>query len=256
MNRFLAGLRMVVVDTPYDTLDLPITQQLFSQCAAFKIKSYQTVYPYGVLPVDAYEFISTHHFLCRERGGSYEILMCFKTITLKKCRVHLLRFPAVGLLRSSDAHTHAAVLEELLLKHDRSPEKVSYGGSWTIRPEARENPAISILFKELFIAMLVQHERTSGTSERYCYGVLKVKTDSFFANYGYVPLSDGGSLLPPFNSSALMDDPGVILRCSQFSAEAEQLAEKYQSLWERRLHIDADFVARELAQELKRKVAA
>jgi hypothetical protein len=102
----IPNLQIVVLESPYDNMNDPLVRDLFSKIVQLKIEGYRLVYPYGVLPVDSYDFIATHHLVCREINGSYQVLMGVKYITLKKCLTHNLPFPGIALLRTAKAVSH------------------------------------------------------------------------------------------------------------------------------------------------------
>jgi hypothetical protein len=245
ITRLVPNLRIVVLESPYDTLSDPLVQDLFSRTMKLKIEGYQTVYPYGVLPVDSYDFIATHQLVCREKNGRYEILMGAKYVTLQKCMTHRLPFPGLSLLRSSAATPHAQILESLLERYSKNPEKVSYGSSWTIDPISRSNPVVKKTLKDLMTATLVHYETELETVERFCCGAPKIKTDLYFENLGYHRLSDQNNPLPAFNQASLMGEAAVMLRCSNFSDAALNIAESYRDLWESRLVLRPESVAQQ-----------
>lgn len=197
---------------------------------ALKIEGYQTVYPYGVLPVDSYDFFATHHLVCREVKGRWDILMAYKSVTLARCQTHRLPFPGLSLLRNSGAETHAHTLEGLLKSHASHPELVTYGSSWTIHPEARKDLSLKNQLKEIMTAMLVRHEQDIGSVERISCGAPKIKTDQYFINLGYERLSRDGDLLPAFPQASLIGEMAVMLRCSQFSDYALSVSDNYNKL--------------------------
>jgi hypothetical protein len=236
------NLRIVVIESPYDTLSDPLARDLFSKMLQLKIAGYRMVYPYGVLPADTSDFIATHQLICREVKDSYEVLMGVKYITLKKSQTHNLPFPGLTLLRAARAELHEKALEQLLVSYRETPEKVSYGGSWAIGAEARSNPVLQKVLKDLFAVTLVRHEMEIGTSERFCAGATKVKTHEYFQNLGYEKFCYDGQVLPTINTASLLGEPAFMFRCTRFSPAALDLADRYQKLWDSRLVISSESI--------------
>jgi hypothetical protein len=91
-------LKIIVLNSPYDTIQNPLTQSLLAKTIAMKIAGYRKHYPYGVLPADSYDFVATHLILCEENNGDYEPLMGMKFTTYERCKIHNLEFPILHIV--------------------------------------------------------------------------------------------------------------------------------------------------------------
>jgi hypothetical protein len=238
IRRLSNNLRIVVIDNPYDSLDNPMVQDLFAKTMALKIQGYRSVYPYGMLPTDTYDFVATHQLVCQEKNGSYEVLMGYKSITLQRCQIHRLAFQPLAVLQASQATPHDQVMESILAKHAKNPEKISAGCGWTIHPSARENEILRKTLKDLMTTMLVYHEQETGTLERVCGAIPRVKTDNYFENLGYQRLSHNGEVLPPFSAPSHFGEQAVMLHCPRFTEAAFTTAEHYRDIWDARVVVE------------------
>jgi hypothetical protein len=147
---------------------------------------------------------------------------------------------------------HEAALGAVLEQNQSQAERITFGSSWTTRPEARENGPLKQVLKELMIAMLVKQESANGTLEQICFGVPRVKTDQHFARLGYERLTHQGEVLSPFSLNSLAGESVVLVHCRQFSPEANAIAEKYADLWKERLLIQPEL---EIAEKKTKEAA-
>lgn len=231
------GLKLVILESPYDQINDPQVKELFIETQALKINGYHGVYPYGVLPVDTYDFVATHHLVCETGQGRLEPIMGYKSITLDKCKTHKLPFPGISVLRSSQAASHEKALQELLDGYQNNASAIDWGSSWTIAPRIRDNIELKKFLKELFIAMHVCHEREIGTKEWVTCGNNRVKTDRLFLDLGYQPLQSNGVALPYFIYTPLIDAEAMMFTCTKFSDSALKLADKFRDFWNTRIVI-------------------
>lgn len=247
------NLRVVELRSPYDCLEQDRARLLFSRIMALKIRGYRAVYPYGVLPVDGYDFIATHLAVCEE-GPSYDWLplMAFRTVSWERCQRHRLPFHGLSVLRASGARIQEQSLERHLEFCGKDGIAVSYGSSWTIDPRVRDEPELKRFLRDLMAGMLVCHERESGSGERLTCGTFKVKTDKFFQDLGYERLAEQGIELPPFQQTSLFGESVAVLRCARFSPAGLELAERYEELWRGREILGAESASE---NDVERKAA-
>ena len=57
-------IKIVVMECPYDTWDINPTQELFGKMVSLKLAGYRARHPYGVMPVEAYDYIGIHQLVC------------------------------------------------------------------------------------------------------------------------------------------------------------------------------------------------
>lgn len=239
------NLRIVILNAPYDTLKNPEAQSLLGATLALKLDGYRRSYPYGVLPVDSYDFISTHHLVCEEKNGSLIPLMGYRSVTLEAAKVFKMPFPGLAVVRSSGAKRHEAVLLRLIEEADNAKRPITYGSSWTISPQVTSGSAFRQHMKHLMTTMLVGYELGAGIEERFCCGVPAMKSDRFFQEVGYTRIEEDGDPLPPFSQASLLGEEAVLLRCRTFSDKALEIADAHHEFWANRIVIDEGTAARE-----------
>lgn len=235
MPQITGAIELRVIETPYDALTLGSeVQTLFMQALLLKLNSYKNVYPYGVMPTDTYDFISTHHIVGLRRGEGFRPLMVYRMVTAEKCEAHRVPFPGLLALRGPGGEAHSRVLEERLRAWRERGERVSFGSAWAIVPELRADRELREFLKDLMTAMLVHHETESGAKHLLAAGMVGVHTDAYFRDIGYAPLADRGAPLPPFRHASLMGAEAILMHAEGFNAKARSLAEKHRIYWKNR----------------------
>lgn len=229
--------QVIVLDSPYNSFFNPQTQRYLTQALRLKLRSYQNVYAPGVLPLDTYDFISTHHLIGRGSGRNFQPLMVFRTTPLDRCAAHRLAFPGLAVLRGSGAEQHASELQKRLEQWSHQGLRVSYGSGWAIAPELRENRELRNILKDLMTAMLVNYEVESRTDRFVACGVVRVHTEEYFQSIGYRIMTSQEGDLEPFPQASLIGSNAVLLEAEKFNARALRLAEQYRDLWEARHEI-------------------
>jgi hypothetical protein len=225
--------KIITLTAPYDSLESndELGENLL-EMFRLKLRGYRDVYEYGVLPVDAYDFISTHHLFGFETEGPFRPLMAFRTIEMDKCDLHGMPYPGLTILRSSGAHLHADTLLTLLNRW--KGQRVSYASSWTMAPNLRLDRPVRDFLRDMMVTMLMNHELDRKTDHKVLCGVPKVHTDKLFERYGYERVKANGEPLPPFPQASLMGEEAVLLHCERFSDEALEIAAKHRHIWDAR----------------------
>jgi hypothetical protein len=240
MPRVTEAIRIVVIESPYDSLPGNVSAQaLLMRALMMKLGSYRDVYPYGVMPLDTYDYLSTHHLVGLDREGEFQPLMAYRTILSEKCDLHRLPFPALLALRDPTSALHARVLGELLRQWKERGERVSFGSSWGIDPALRADRELRDFLKELMTATLVHHETSLGTAHLLGAGMTGVHTDRYFREIGYEVVEHDGFPLPPFRHASLLGAEALLLHAGSFNARALEIAARYREYWERREVVSA-----------------
>ncbi len=97
---------------------------------------------------------------------------------------------------------------------------------------------------------LYWHSREYEIKNEFLLGVVKAKTDLFFMNYGYKPISIGPVELPAFEAIDVDHKEVRMLYREQFNSNANQLLEKYDLLFQECTVIGSPFgLANEFGKE-------
>lgn len=230
------AVRLVMIEPPYETLSLNEGRDYFTRGLLMKLQSYQQIYAPGVLPLDTYDFISTHFLIGVDRPDGFAPMMVFRTTSWEACLRHNLPFTGVAVVRSSGAEAHARRVEEMLAQWKAENRKVFYGSGFAISPESRKlDPEVRALMKDLMISTLARYEIEQGSYTRLACAVLKVHTDQLFATIGYRRICDAkGEPLPPFQQASILGERAVLVECPVFTDEAMGLVAKHEGVWNRR----------------------
>lgn len=232
-------IKIVVLESPYDTWSNPQVGNLLMSLIGVKLRGYGHEYPYGVLPVDGADLISSHLAICREEeNGTLNPLMAIRWTSMKKCRLHYTSFPGMTLLQQAGAVQHVKALEEIIANADERDVDLVYSGSLSIDPSQRGNKERSLFFRELLTMMYVRYQREIGFAELMAGGTCRFKIEKWLGSIGHEPLGLDGKELSPIEVKHLAKEKVQIMHLREFSFEAMAIAQKWQHLWDERLVID------------------
>lgn len=239
----MENLKIVVLESPYDSWNDPITGNLLKDLIGVKLRGYSSEYPYGVLPVDGADLISTHICVCRIKDdGSFVPLMGFRWTSLKKCRLHYMNFPGLSLLQQANAPDHIAALEKIISEIDKRNSDLCYTGSLTIEPLERNTKERSIFFREMLTLMFVSYQKDTNFPEMMAGGTIRFKIEKWLSSTGHAPLMKNSIELGPINVKHLAGEQVLVMHLKEFSFEALKIAKKWQHMWDDRLVISPSVV--------------
>ena len=142
-------------------------------------------------------------------------------------------FPPLAMASGSKPHFKA--ISWIVERAEREGRVISYDSSWTMDPKVRREPGYPRLLREILTATLVQVHREYGIEESICAGVPRMKTEKYFESIGYRPIEQKGIPLPPLAFEQRMGDSIIYLHKESFTADATAMANRYMTLWDRRL---------------------
>lgn len=227
--------RIVVLDRPVDHWACTRTQELFGKLVGLRLDGYRAHYPPSVLPVDTYDFVSTHLLVCRETGCGLVPLLGYRETPLAGCKAFNLPFPALAHALSVGADGHARVIRSRLERCEQEGKTVAFVGSWTIDPGARRDRGLFRDIWELLIALYANHNREQGIHEAFAGAVLRLRTEKLLGACGLVPLRQDGALLPPVGIPHLLGEQVRFMHRAGIPEAAHALADKWRGLWAERI---------------------
>lgn len=230
-------LKIVVLECPYDTWDIAPTQELFGKMVSVKLAGYRARHPYGVMPVDVYDYVAIHQLVCMETSGGFQVLTGYKTISYERCKTHRVPFPMLSILGEGNAKPHEAYVHSVINRCDATGGSLAYSGSWTIDPKLRGDRELIHTLRSVFEAMYVFCHRDYGFKEIVCGGVPRLKTDLLFEEWGHDRVRVDGKLLPNVSVPHLQGDEVALMHLKEFSRSVRTRAEKWSELWADRLLI-------------------
>lgn len=238
--RPIEGLKLVILDCPYDSWEQPGTQELFGKLVQMKKAGYSPYYPYGALPVDTSDFVGRHRLICKDVEGKLIPVAGFRGISLDRCEVHRIAFPAIAKCRGSNATVHEKAVFKILSRAKEEGRQINYEGSMTLDPEVHKSPEFTGLFKNLVGGILHCDMRDANISELVCTAVMRLKVNKYFTALGFLPvLGEGGDELPPFGAAHLRGEPIMLMRTTKFADSIIRFAEEeMRFFWNARLEIE------------------
>jgi hypothetical protein len=243
------SLKVVALECPYDNWSSDATQEAFGRMVGLKLQGYREEYPYGILPVDATDFVATHHMVCEEytvdgpHGTTREMrpIMAYKSVRWARCRVHRLPFPLVAVAKACGQSELERTVRSILERCEATGKDVFYDSAWTMRPDVRKDPARKKLLHRIMrgIYVLAHRERVAAEeAELLCMATLRLRTDHLFEWWGYRRLMLGESVLPSFAMVPYFDERVAAFHLRDgFSREALDEAAACEQLWADRLHV-------------------
>ncbi len=231
----MKNVKIVVLESPYDSWHDSSVGNLLRDLMGVKLRGYGRQYPYGVLPVDGADLISTHLAVCRvEDDGYLRPVMAIRWTSLKKCRLHFMSFPGMSLLQQAAVPEHVSALERIIADLDKRDTDLFYSGALSIDPLCKTDKEQSLFLRELLTLMYVQYQKQSGFSELMAGGTVRFKIDSWLADIGHEPLHD-----EPIKVKHLAGETVRVMHLREFSFEALKIAKKWKHLWDERLIVGA-----------------
>lgn len=231
-------LRVVTIQSPYDSWNDPKVQKLFCQLLSIRLAGYQSEYGAGVFPLDSADFIGTHHTICREEDGFWKPLMGFRSTTHEMSRRHGLGFGGLNLAKCSGTPTHVQAMQGIVDHCQSRSIPIAYIASWTMDPAVRQaDPVLRKTLRELFMATAVH--AYADTGERVIGGcTMRFKMDQWFTRWGFEPVVHRGEPLAPMQVPFLLGEQVRLMYLKRLSPEIIREAEPWRSHWENRLILD------------------
>jgi len=228
-------LKLVILDCAYDTISEKQTQQLLARSVAVKIMGYRASYPYGVLPVDASDFVGRHALVCEQTDDGLKVLSATKSITLSHCRKFNLPFPMLSLAKANQPE-HIAYVEKNIEEAQTQGVDILYQFSWSADPEIRfRDRALATQLKEIILAQLVLEAQDAAPGKVMLAGVPRVKTDQFFEDMGYHLARHQGDTLSSFSVPSSLGEKAVFMDFKEVTPQARTLISQYRALWDQRI---------------------
>lgn len=227
----MKNIRLVILESPYDSWSEPLVANMLRDVIGIKLRGYGKQYPYGVLPVDGADLISTHLVACSINSeGSLEPLMAFRATSLKKCRQHYINFPGMGLLQQAEAKEHISLLDSIIYDLDKKKGDLFYCGSLSIDPLQKTGKEQSLFLREILTLMFVELQKQNQPSELLAGGTVRFKMDNWLDAIGHKPLHN-----EPISVKHLAGETVRVMHLKEFSFEALRIAKKWRHLWDDRL---------------------
>jgi hypothetical protein len=235
--------RVVILEAPYDTLLTdPTAHQLFPALLALKIDGYQAAYPYGVLPMETADFVANHIVLCEDAGDRLIPHMAFKSVTIDRCHLHHLRFPAFNLLEECetavDRQLYAEAIQNILNEAEAKKQTIAYNGSWTVTKEFRAMRK-QLNFWEVTMALITQYYRSYEIHQIIAAASAKFKVDEGKVVMGFSYFEEKENRLPTVKLIPYGEEEFYFMHLKNFTPHMDELCARpvIQNLWDNRMII-------------------
>ncbi|MBX9766679.1 MAG: hypothetical protein K2X47_05355 [Bdellovibrionales bacterium] len=230
-------LRIVILKCPYANWSHPRVQDLFCKVIDLKLKGYQSRYRFGVMPIDATDFVTDHILICEETKQGLKPILGAKSLCQDICSTFHLDFTPEAFFRKAGNAVQLGALQSSLAEVKRREGRISYFSSWTMDLEIKKDLEATAELKELFIAAGVGAFREEGVTDLFGIGLPKFKTDAYFFDWGFQRANFGGEPTPNFTLPNFGNLDAVFMHLSRFSDHAEKIHQRYSKLWSQRLTV-------------------
>lgn len=254
-DQLLSKLRLVSFRAPYSNLTGKFQQLSFGALVGFKVRSYRSAFPDGILPFGAADLVSDHLLIVSngqesgygQGGGMGELICGVKMLRASSAAKFRIDFPSFE-LKQGDTLSHREAINTLCEETQQAGKDVVYAGSWTIAPEARLNASLSMLCYRLTAFMVQQYTWEQGVPYLIAFANRRLKVERFHQWMGFSPMTAQGKELPVFKSEEFFGDPMSlsVWDTTRVNFNMLGLRNQYKDLWESRLQVDAAEVSDDL----------
>lgn len=252
-EEFFKRIKIVVMDVPYDVLHYDLAKQIFINTLSLKLMGYQSVYSYGVLPIDTYDFIGTSLLVTLQLdNGEHYILAGQKAVTLNRCTIHKQEFPGVVVAKKMCTPECSQEIERIVNKCKAENIGLSYDASWTINPELKNYSSFLNLVIGVSFSMEINFHLDYNIKEWVVVGIKKVGTDKYFERTGCKTVSAN----PEFKFLGLDNADAVMYHHDgNYSLQTMQRANRYKHVWDNRLVLNKSYFDKVKDKAISRELA-
>jgi hypothetical protein len=244
-------LKMFQLDCAFDRLEDRTVRDLLGGIFALRKQGYLSHHQYGILPVDAYDFIGTHFGIYIEGDEGIEVLTSYRMVEYSRCLEFKLAFPLETILKNSNAPAHLETLQRFMEKSQQEKLPLSYLGSWTIAPSTRAFPEVFKLVYDMFFAMNILACLESPDQLKLACGSLRLKTVRPIQWMGYEYFQDeSGVELSNFRQQNLNNEEVMAMFFKAPSEKAIDAAKLHEFIFKKRFQIDRPEIERSVPQRI------
>ncbi len=214
-----------------------MAREYFGQMVRLRAHAYGPKYPIGFLPVDTPDYFVWHHLLCVEDGDAWLPVAGFRQVPLSRCDLSNATIPLLRTAQDANAERHVRNLSETFARHRSQGTEVTYSAGLAIAYEHRGNKELSEFVREFVAAFHVLDQREHSIRETVCASILRFKTNTWFTQLGYQPLSDEQGELPAIKKVSAGGEPMLFMSLKELSPWCFECFEKLESLVNGRLLI-------------------
>lgn len=222
----------------FNTYDLyhanEAVRNLLADTWGMKLRGYRKYFPYGVLPIDSYDFLCHHLIVCNKETN--KPVMSVKSLTLNNCLKTCFEFPVKShLLGKHDGEysEHEKGIDYWIKQH--SNQEIAYSTGFTIEPTL-EKEEKSILTSMVF--WLFYHFYTSYSIPNIIHGVsIRYKLMRFQETIGFKKLTYNGKELSHIETKKYdnVDSNIMVISNGNFNQEHIVNSMVIKKLWDNKV---------------------
>lgn len=236
MAEYLEKYNIIIIYNTYDLYDKDAkVRQYLSDTWSMKLRGYQKYFPYGVLPIDHYDFLC-HHILIQDRKTKKILLGC-KSITQANCDLYGYQMPIKEHLIGHNIlkyEKHIKSIEDWIKSCQNRGQDFGYSCGFTIDPDLKKEE--KLLLTNMFY-LLFYHFYKSYEIGNIIQGIsVRFKLDLAQSEIGFDYLRDENHILPIVKTESYDNVESYIMTLSNYGFKEEHI-EKSQvinKLWDER----------------------
>jgi hypothetical protein len=230
------NLQIVTMEAPYFTLRTSqLAREIFGKILGVRLNAYLQDYGEGVFPLGKEDFLSELVIICIKDKLSLEPVYSFKITMLDTCNSFNIPFPIASMLQERYGKSKEfKTIQDFLAQKLKNNAKLAYFGSRSKSIELPWNKESAGLLYHAGVSALVNCCDSFGIDEFILFAMLNNGAFKYCEMLGMERV-----LKDPVIIDSLASSEGYVMNKIRFSSEALDVAGKYSSFWEKRIHIAA-----------------
>lgn len=191
-------------------------EEVFFDYVKLKALGYSSRYNFNIMPLDQYDFFSTHYILYKMVENLWTPIMVQRFVSRKQCLFYNLPFPIEVMVENCNNESLKDCFRSLL-SSDGNGEAL-YPSGFTTNPKLKYSSIEKELFVELTAAFHFFESRKFGTQTFVTSAVEKFKTSRVLERAGHQFLGSDPRVL----KKVFYDEPVLVMGLKKLSSYCEE----------------------------------
>lgn len=229
------NIQIVVLESVDTKLHQENAAYFFHSMCYMKLQGYRNLYTPTALPLDKYDYISTHLLVCEKQVRAMpKVISGYRSLSNNKCHRYKLRLDVVETVKTYGTAENLYELETFIKRSKDNDLDFAHNSRWTTLPAYSANREYRLLCLELAYLMLYHYNNSSNKNEWVSLGVNAINTDKVFYRAGGKAFkSPEFKIFSPFNQWEKV----TLIHGGKNRQENKILpyVQKHQKLWDERI---------------------
>ena len=237
MNDYLKRYQIITIYNTYDLFDKNArVRSLLSDNWGMKLRGYSKYFPYGVLPIDHYDFLC-HHILVLDKKQN-KVIMGFKSLTKSNCELYGHKLPIKDhLIMDNIEHyqKHSLGIDQWIINCERRGQDLAYSTGFTVEPSLAKEEKV---FLTDLLFYLFYHFYTTYKIPNILQAIsVRFKLDQRQTRIGFNYLNYENEQLPIIQTKKYDNVESYIMTLDDYGFGHEHIQDSMQvkDLWDNRI---------------------